>query len=39
MLFWRVFLRKRDAKFVGALVALALGRKRRAALLLALPYA
>lgn len=38
LLVWRLFLQERDAKFVGAVAALALSRHHRAALLLALPY-
>ena len=37
-LVWRIFLQTRDAQFCGVLAALALGRRHRAALALALPY-
>lgn len=36
---WRVFRRPRNAKFVGLLAAVGLGRRRPGALVLALPYA
>ncbi len=38
MLLWRIFLRERDAKFVGLIAGLALAPRNRGALALTLPY-